>query len=614
MNCRPCNPNITAGPKPFYEEVKDTVVQDHATVIKQNSYAVGVLICDSWVVPEKNKDLAITLSGVVFLPIGAYLWNRQYGYYLITHWNPETGQVSIQNEEFAGNAAVGSFVRANTPFLVAPTPDIQASESTFFPYVAENFIAPPVDGTITVDVTSIFGLVVGDYVRMDTKLYKLQSIQSTKRITLLNEGGGFVSGTEVEAFNNEGEYQYFLVREVTAVCAGGDNTTEGRLIICDGGSQKILVGDTVGQVPILTDPASGTVEFGVLPPDTIPPGLIGTTELADNAVTNPKLADNSVGTAEIQNNAVTTAKIPDGAITTNKIPSNAVVTSLIADNNVTTAKIPDNAVTGPKIPSNAIGTAHIQNNAITTVKIPDANITTAKIANANIVNAHLVDDIVNSRVIGDLQVLGAHVANGAITESKIGAGAIINAHISPNTIKADQKIEAGTIINTLIANGTIHGYNKITPATLRGANILDTSIAHAKLGGIPGRSAGSTAIIDNTNVGLETTSGETWVWGPWIITRWNYDITFIGAKTNVDYGLFVSPYTAEGDQIWIGINRLTSAPSDGHLDRTSVFPICGSAARIRINLNPSAAAALDHIIGQAWLIYPWRMVDSAAEG
>lgn len=63
-------------------------------------------------------------------------------------------------------------------------------------------------------------------------------------------------------------------------------------------------------------------------------GVVGTLELADNAVTSAKILDGAVNTAELADSAVTTAKILDGNVTTAKI----------LDANVTSAKIAAGAI------------------------------------------------------------------------------------------------------------------------------------------------------------------------------------------------------------------------------------------------------------------------------
>lgn len=61
---------------------------------------------------------------------------------------------------------------------------------------------------------------------------------------------------------------------------------------------------------------TGTSWVGI---GTLSPGSVGTTELADNSVTNPKMADNAIGTAELIDGSVTTPKLADGAVTTAKV-------------------------------------------------------------------------------------------------------------------------------------------------------------------------------------------------------------------------------------------------------------------------------------------------------
>jgi hypothetical protein len=163
---------------------------------------------------------------------------------------------------------------------------------------------------------------------------------------------------------------------------------------------------------------------------------LGTTALADGAITAAKLAaDSSIAydsvapgtghfegrgyvnstskylqvwdgsafqqvvapTAGIEDLAVTTGKLADGAITTAKVT--ALGTTAYADSSVTTAKLADSAVTNAKIANGAIttakvdaaglGEAAIATNAVTTSKVLDGAITAAKLAadSTTIVNA-----------------------------------------------------------------------------------------------------------------------------------------------------------------------------------------------------------------------------------
>lgn len=66
---------------------------------------------------------------------------------------------------------------------------------------------------------------------------------------------------------------------------------------------------------------------------------VGTSNIADDAVTAAKLASNAVVTASIVDGEITTAKLADDAVTAAKLASNAVVTASILDGEVTNAKI-----------------------------------------------------------------------------------------------------------------------------------------------------------------------------------------------------------------------------------------------------------------------------------
>lgn len=68
-------------------------------------------------------------------------------------------------------------------------------------------------------------------------------------------------------------------------------------------------------------------------------GSIGTTELADDAVTNAKIGALAVGSTELAANAVTTAKIADLNVTAGKLAADAVETAKIKDGNVTLGKL-----------------------------------------------------------------------------------------------------------------------------------------------------------------------------------------------------------------------------------------------------------------------------------
>ena len=148
---------------------------------------------------------------------------------------------------------------------------------------------------------------------------------------------------------------------------------------------------------------------------------LGTTALADDAVTAAKLADDSsiavqttapasdnfegrgyfdsssgnlqvfdgsaysqvvMPTAGIGDLQVTTGKLADGAVTTAKVT--ALGTAAYADSSVTTAKIADDGVTAAKIANGAVTADQLGSGAVTTAKLGSAAVTYDKLQNVSV--------------------------------------------------------------------------------------------------------------------------------------------------------------------------------------------------------------------------------------
>ena len=91
--------------------------------------------------------------------------------------------------------------------------------------------------------------------------------------------------------------------------------------------------------------ATGSYWYNAAVTGSIAPGSVGTTELADAAVTTAKIAAGAVATVDIADAAVTTAKIADAAVTSAKIADATIATADIADAAVTSAKLSTSGAT-----------------------------------------------------------------------------------------------------------------------------------------------------------------------------------------------------------------------------------------------------------------------------
>lgn len=131
-------------------------------------------------------------------------------------------------------------------------------------------------------------------------------------------------------------------------------------------------------------------------------GVIGTTEIADDAITAAKIAADAVGSAEIASDAVGAAEIAADAVGSSEIAAGAVGPSELATDAVTapaiaagavgTAELGANAVTAPAIADGAVGNTELADGAVADAEVAAAaNIAGSKLADASVPAAKLSD-------------------------------------------------------------------------------------------------------------------------------------------------------------------------------------------------------------------------------
>ena len=146
----------------------------------------------------------------------------------------------------------------------------------------------------------------------------------------------------------------FRTVNVAGTAVGGDLTgtvSNAQIAANKVGIAELDVADGTNGQFLITN-GSGTLSFASAGAITLGGDLSGTT-------TNAQLAAGVVGSTELATNAVTTVKITDANVTAAKLATNAVTTIKITDANVTTAKIADNAITDSKMADDAIGLAEL---------------------------------------------------------------------------------------------------------------------------------------------------------------------------------------------------------------------------------------------------------------
>jgi hypothetical protein len=251
---------------------------------------------------------------------------------------------------------------------------------------------------------------------------------------------------------------------------------------------------------------------------------LGTTALADDAVTAAKLANDSsvavqttapvsdnfegrgyynstsgnlqvfngsayqqvvMPTAGIGDLQVTTGKLADGAVTTAKVT--ALATAAYADSSVTTAKIANGAVTAVKIATDSITATQVAPNAIGASELADNAVDTAAVVNLAVTAAKLGDGAVVEAKLGDLAVTNAKIANATIAYGKLNLadGSIPGAKIATDSIVAGQ-IAASAVATSEIADAAVTtaklANNAVTAAKIAVDAITANEIAAGAIG------------------------------------------------------------------------------------------------------------------------------------
>jgi hypothetical protein len=278
---------------------------------------------------------------------------------------------------------------------------------------------------------------------------------------------------------------------------------------------------------------------------------LGTTALADDAVTAAKLAHDSsvavqttapstdnfegrgyfnstsgnlqvfngsayqqviVPTAGIGDLQVSTGKLADGAVTTAKVT--ALDTAAYADSSVTTAKIADGAVTGAKVATDTITATQVAPNAIGASELANDAVDTAAIVNLAVTAAKLADGAVTEAKIGTAAVTVAKVADGSLTYAKLNLadGSVPGAKITTDSITATQiaasavstsELASAAVTTAKVADGAITAI-KIAADSITAGQIAPSAVGASELAD---DAVDTTAIVNLAVTGAKLAGG-----------------------------------------------------------------------------------------------------------
>lgn len=111
----------TGTPVPFYNNGK-CMQEAHCSSVIQQIFVTALSVQSQFVWPACSVETVLSFLGLAVIQIGSYLWNAQYGYLVVTDFDPLTGDVTAMNECTAGNVAPGTVIPRCTLFNVVDAP------------------------------------------------------------------------------------------------------------------------------------------------------------------------------------------------------------------------------------------------------------------------------------------------------------------------------------------------------------------------------------------------------------------------------------------------------------------------------------------------------------
>jgi hypothetical protein len=228
---------------------------------------------------------------------------------------------------------------------------------------------------------------------------------------------------------------------------------------------------------------------------------LGTTALADDAVTAAKLADDSSivydsvapGSNNFEgrgyvNSTSKNLQVWDGSAfqqvvaPTAGIENLAVTTGKLANNAVTTAKVDAAGLAAAALATDSVITAKIQDLAVTTGKLAALSVTTAKIAADAVTAAELASNSVDTTAIVDANVTEAKLATGAVTESKIGTAAVTVTKVADASLTyaklnlADASVPGAKLVSNSVTSTQL-AVNAVTTGAITALNVTTAKLA-----------------------------------------------------------------------------------------------------------------------------------------
>lgn len=182
--------------------------------------------------------------------------------------------------------------------------------------------------------------------------------------------------------------------------------------------------ETLTYTKYVKDESSGKSTKELLDEKVNKTDQLGTTQIADKAVTNEKLAEHSVDNSKLSPDSVTSEKIKDESIITEKLNDRAVTTDKVEEKAITNSKLGDQSVDGRVVREASLETKHFANESVTTEKVARKSITKDKLA----------DNSVDASQVVDGSIGNAKLSPDSVTTEKINDSSVTNEKVADDTL------------------------------------------------------------------------------------------------------------------------------------------------------------------------------------
>lgn len=177
--------------------------------------------------------------------------------------------------------------------------------------------------------------------------------------------------------------------------------------------------ETLTYTKYVKDESSGKSTKELLDEKVNKTDQLGTTQIADKAVTNEKLAEHSVDNSKLSPDSVSYDKIQNDAVITEKIQDNAVTTEKVEEKAITNTKLGDQSVDGRVVREASLETKHFANESVTTEKVARKSITKDKLADNTVDASQVVDGSIGNSKLSPDSVTTEKIKDCSVTNEKV---------------------------------------------------------------------------------------------------------------------------------------------------------------------------------------------------